>query len=174
MKASFCMLSAAVAVCVTHAAALAQYRGGPTLWRANDPAARANPSYSPFDPQNPGGVRNPFDPPSSGEWQSPLGSYRPIPPEPRVGDSIEQNPNGNPNPGASAQIPPELLAQLVNPPTIDPKFERVKLPGVPPARHEPFAAPSWPLWAWVAAGIFVLCLLARLRRDNVARKNTAR
>jgi hypothetical protein len=171
------MLSAAIAVCVTHAAALAQYRGGPTLWRASGPAARANPPYSPFDPQSPGGVRNPFDPPSSGEWQSPLGSYRPVPSEPRVGDFIDQNAHGNPNPGAYAQIPPALLTQLVNPPKIEPKFAPVQLPGVPPARHEPFAAPSWQGWGWVAAaaaGIFVLGLLARLRRDNVARKNTAR
>jgi len=46
----------------------------------------------------------------------------------------------------------------------------------PPAapRPEPFAAPSWQGWAWVAAGIGVLCLLARLLRDYAARKHTAR
>jgi hypothetical protein len=94
-----------------------------------------------------------------------------IPREPRVGDFLGQGQNGNPGP--SAQVPPEVLRQLANPPPkIDfPKFVPPMLPVDAPARHEPFAAPSWLGWEWVA-GIFVLSLLAGLLRGSMARKQT--
>jgi hypothetical protein len=160
MRASLCVLWASVALCVAHAAALAQPPGG------------ANPSYSPFDPSSPGGVRNPFDPPSSGEWQSRFGSYRPVPTEPRAGSFPDQQ-DANPNPGAAAPIPPELISQLINPPKIDLNFQPAPLPvaGIP--RQEPLAAPPWQGWEWVVAGIGVLCLLARIQRDRNARKHPA-
>jgi len=170
MKASFCLLSAVIAVCVTHAAALAQSRGRPNRWPPHDPSAGARPSYSPFDPSSPGGVRNPFDPPSSGEWQSPLGSYRAVPPEPGVGASIDHGRNGNPNPGTPAQILPEQFTQQYQPP----KIGHVPLPVVAPARYEPPAAPSWQGLEWAAAGIVVLGLLALLLRGSVERRREAR
>jgi hypothetical protein len=58
-----------------------------------------------------------------------------------------------------------MSAVLAEPPT--------KPLGDAPARHEPFAAPSWLRWECVA-GIFVLSLLAYLLRDHIARKHTAR
>ncbi|HVS38776.1 MAG TPA: hypothetical protein VMS17_24685 [Gemmataceae bacterium] len=173
MKVSFCMLSAAVAVCAANAAALAQYNGGPRLWQSSGPQAGANSPYSPFDPSSPGGVRNPFDPPSSGEWQSQLGQYRAVPPEPVVGDFIDQNPIGEPNPAASAAIPPEVVAQLANPPRIEPF--NVPAAALPSFQPPPPAAAPWQDWewlAWAAAGVIVLGLLGRLLRDCVKRKDT--
>jgi hypothetical protein len=163
MKASCWALSAAVAVCVTHAAGLAQ----PPRWPG------ANPSCSPFDPSSLGGVRNPFDPPSSGEWRSRLGPYRPVPPELRTSDFIGQGPRGNPSPGAT-RISPELLAQLANPPKFDPQFDRVRLPVHPPAWHEPSAAPVERPSGWAVVSFFVLGLLALVLLTHARRKPTDR
>jgi hypothetical protein len=93
-----------------------------------------------------------------------------------VGGTIDQGQGGNANPGAPAQIPPEVLMQLTNPvvPKIDPPFEHAKLPGAAAAQQLPPAAAPWRFLGWAAAGIFVLGLLARLLRDYVGRKHTAR
>jgi hypothetical protein len=50
MKASICMLSAVVVICVANAAALAQYPGGPDPWR---PDLSFPPNWQP----GPGGAR---------------------------------------------------------------------------------------------------------------------
>jgi hypothetical protein len=76
----------------------------------------------------------------------------------------------SPNPGTFGQPPPDLHTPVINPPPIAP----VTLPGVAPIGHEPAAAPSWRLWAWVAAGIVVFGLLICLLRDYVERKKTDR
>jgi hypothetical protein len=69
------------------------------------PGLRFGP-LSPCRPQDPLDSRSPWGP------QSPFGPHGIIPREPRVADIIDQKQNGNPNPGASAQIPPEVLTQL--------------------------------------------------------------
>ena len=69
--------------------------------------------------------------------------------------------------GATAQRRPVL-------PQIDPPFAPAKLPRAATAQQPPPAASPWQFWGWVAAGIFVLSLLARLLHDYVARKQTAR
>jgi hypothetical protein len=189
MKASFRMLSAAVVVCVAHAAALAQYPGRLDTYRPNmdiPPNWQSGPGGTwPVRPSGPVGPQGPNGPniPGIGRGffgsESGPGSFSPqpgiIPREPRPSDFIDQGRSGNSNPGA-AQIPPELLSQLTIPvvPKIEPLFAPAPLPGAAPARPVPPAAPPWQGWVWVAAGIGVLCLLARLLRTYAERKDTAR
>jgi hypothetical protein len=141
-------------------------------WPNRRPQAVPIPRFGPLSPcwpLDPLSLQSPWGP------QSSFGPHGIIPREPRVADILDQKQNGKPNPGASAQIPPGVLTQLVNPPKIAPKFEPLPKPlGVVPARHEPFARPSWQRWVWVAAGIFVLSLLAYLLRDCVERKPAPR
>jgi len=81
-----------------------------------------------------------------------------------------------PNPGPSAQIPPEVLEHLVNPPRnfpVPPVPYRPE-PLVVPSRPEPFASPSWEIPDW-AAGILIPSLLGGLLLCGYfARKRTAR
>jgi len=191
MKASFCMLSAAVVVCVAHAAALAQYPGRLDPYRPNmdiPPNWQSGPGGTwPVRPSGPVGPQGPNGPniPGIGRGffgsESGPGSFSPqpgiLPRELNVRDFLDPRENGNPtpNPGA-AQVSPEVLSQLTNPvvPKIEPPFAPAPLPGTAPARPAPPAAPPWQGWAWVAAGVGVLCLLACLRRRCTERKHTAR
>jgi hypothetical protein len=205
MKVSLSILSAAVALCVAHAAALAQHPGAPNPWRPDlsfPPNWQPGPGGAPFGRQGPLGPQGPVGPQGPGlnipgfgsgyfGSESGPGSFPPLPgttpPEPNVRAIIKQMEEANgavpaPNPGGSAQISPAELEQILNQPKPDfskmdfPKFEPARLPADAPARHEPPAAPPWQGWGWVAAaaGIFVLGLLARLLRDYVERKHTAR
>ena len=205
MKTSLVMLSAAIAVCVAHAAALAQYPGGPNPWR---PDLSFPPNWQPgrggpFGLQGPSGPQSPVGPQGPGlnipgigsgyfGRESGPGSSSPLPgttpPEPNVRYIIKQMEKANgpvltPNPGGSARIPRAVLEQILNPPKPDfskmdfPKFEPARLPGgMSPPGNNLRGAP-WQGWEWVvaaAAGVFVLGLLARLLRDYVERKHTAR
>ena len=175
---SLWMLSAAIALCVADAAAQAQYPSGPNVYRPNmDIPANWQPGPGrtwPIRPSSPVPPDNPFLRNNQGLPRNAPGPHGIIPPEPRINGIIDQGQNANS--GVPAQVPPSLVMQLTPPvvPNIHPPFEPVKLPLVPPAGHEPFAAPSWPHWPWVAASVFVLCLLALLLRDYVARKHTVR
>ena len=178
MKESLFILSAAIALCVAHAAVLAQYPGGPSVYRPNmdiPPNWQPGPGRTwPIRPSGPVPPDNPFLRNNQGRPLNAPGPHGIIPPEPQISGIIDQGQNANS--GVPAQVPPSLVMQLTPPvvPNIHPPFEPVKLPLVPPAGHEPFAAPSWPHWPWVAASVFVLCLLALLLRDYVARKHTVR
>ena len=180
MKASLWMLSAAIAVCVAHAAALAQGPGGLGPWRPNmdvPPNWQPGPGGTwPYRPSGPVLPNNPFLRTHQGRPLNSVGPHGILPPEPGVGGIIDQGQSGNSNLGAPAQIPPEVLRQLTNPvlPQIDPPFAPAKLPRAATAQQPPPAASPWQFWGWVAAGIFVLSLLACLLRDYVERKHTAR
>jgi len=178
MRARIGMLLAVIGIGVARPAAQAQYypevrnpwrpvpggvSGFPPNWRPGPGGA----PYSPFGPQDPLDPRSPWGP------QSHFGPLGIVPSEPRVGDTIDQKQNGNPNPAASAPISPEMLAQLVNPPKIDANFDPVNLPRLKPFPHEPIDTPAWPHWGWLVGGILVLSLLARPRRDYVAPKHSA-
>jgi hypothetical protein len=166
------MLSAAIAVCVAHAAALAQgpYRPNmdiPPNWQQGPGGTR------PYQPKGPVLANNPFLQKNQGRQPNSVGPHGILPPEPRVSGTIDQGPSGNSNP---AQIPPEVVRQLTTPvvPKIDLPYAPPKLPGTAAAQQPPPAVFPWQFWGWVAAGIFVLSLLARLLHDYVARKQTAR
>jgi hypothetical protein len=138
-----------MAICVTHATALAQYPKGPGLL-------------------GPGGLdpRRGYGPPGIGSGYfgpSGPGSLTPTPSEPRPSDFISRTQGGSPaapNQGASPPIPRELLEPMLNPPKIDLPFVPPTIPPVhAPGRPEPFAALSEIRWEWLA-GIFVLTVLA--------------
>jgi len=179
-KASLVMLSAGLAVCVAHAAALAQGPGGLDPLRPNmdfPPNWQPGPGGTwPSRPSGPVLANNPFLRKNQGRPLNSVGPHGILPPEPRVGGTIDQGQSGNSNPTAPAQIPPEVLRELTKPvvPKMDPPFEPAKLPGAAAAQQPPPAAFPWQFWGWVAAGIGVLSLLARLLRDDVERKHTAR
>jgi hypothetical protein len=204
MNARLSMLSAAIAVCVAHATALAQYPGGLNPYRPDlsfPPNWQPGPGGAPFGRTGlagrtgfagrPGflGRQGPglHIPGIGSGWfgsESGPGSISPqpgiIPPEPNVRAILDRMQKSNAagpttNPGAPAPISPAVLEQLANPPKVDfPKFAPANLPGAAPARQVPPAAPFRPHWGWVAAGIFVLCLLAYVLRDYAARKDAAR
>jgi hypothetical protein len=121
------------------------------------PALQFGPT-SPCRPGDPFDLQSSFVPPGTNLLEQHMAAV------------LSQKQNDSPNPGAFAQVPLELRTPVINPPPIAP----VSLPGVAPDRPQPFAAPSWRHWVWVAAGIVVLSLLARPLRDYVERKNTAR
>jgi hypothetical protein len=150
------------------------YRDAQTATKpwSNHRSEAAQPA-SPFGPQSPCWPPDPFDPQCPWGPQSSYGPHGIIPGELRVAHFLDHKQNGNSSSGASAQMPAEVLTQLVNPPKIDPPFEPVTRPGVAPTRHKPFAAPSWLRWEWMA-GLFVLILLACLLRNYIKRKPTAR
>jgi hypothetical protein len=159
MKASLCLLSAAVAVCVAPAATPAQGPGEP--WR---PDMGFPPNWQPGRGM-PGHwrpptlrTRSPFDPPNGARSRGAVGSHGVLPGEPRVSDVLRQKQNAPPaSPNASAQVPPEALAQVVNPPKIDP----IQLPPAPPdpgvgarVRFEEARKPGWPdLPGWLCPAV---------------------
>jgi hypothetical protein len=85
-----------------------------------------------------------------------------------VGGIIDQGQSGKSNPSTPPQIPPEVLRQLTNPviPKIDPPFQPAHLPGAAAVQQPPPAAVPWQFWGWLAAGIFILSLLALLLRKG--------
>lgn len=174
MKASLWMLLAAIAACVLPEPILAQVGGQP--WRPDmsiPPNWQPGPGGTrPFLPSGPVLPNNPFFPQSPGRPLDPVGPHGILPPEPQVGAIIAQGQRGNSNP-APIPISPELLRQLTNPeiPRNNPPFSPVNLP---PAHPPPPPGPSWEGWEWAVIGVGVLCLLGRLTRDYVARKETAR
>ena len=171
MKASPCLLSVALVVCVLPGPALAQ-PGRLDAWR---------PDMTPPPNWQPGGAKRPSWPSRPlGLPDNPLlrlssgGPHGIIPREPRVSDFIDQGQRGNPNRGAP-QISVEALRQLANPvvPKIETPFAPANLPRAVPVRQVPPAAPPWQGWEWWAAGLGVLLLLGRVLRDDPARKEPA-
>jgi hypothetical protein len=170
MKARLCLLSAAIAVCVLPAAALAQPGGlGPY---------RPDMSFPPNWQPGPGGTR-PVLPSGPLPPNNPLlvpGTSGPggiLPPEPGVGAVLDQRQGGNPNPDA-ARLAQEAASQLTNPvvPKFEPLFDPAYQPGAARVWHEPPAESSWQGWEWAAACGGGLCLLARVLGGGAARKQT--
>jgi hypothetical protein len=146
MKASLCMLSAAIAVCVAHAAALAQGPGGLDPWRPDmnfPPNWQPGPGGTwPYRPSGPVLPNNPFLQKNQGGWLNPVGPHGMFPREPRVSDFIDQGQRSKPNPSVPVQIPPEVLR-------LEGVLNNTPAPMMPVLPHYEYSKESGlPRWLW--------------------------